>query len=79
MLEEALNYARQGYKVIPLCCPSRNGECGCGWDHKDKGVGKAPRTMHGLSDASSDPEQIREWWKLCSDANIGILTNGHVV
>lgn len=76
MLEAALDYAGQGYRVIPLCFPNEEGACGCGWNHKDKEVGKAPRTMHGLNDASSDPDQIREWWKLCLEANIGLLT-GH--
>ena len=79
MLEAVLNYARQGFRVLPLCCPNEDGKCGCGWKHKDKEIGKAPRTVHGLSDASSDLDQIREWWKQCPQANIGILTNGRSV
>ena len=79
MLEAALGYARKGFKVLPLCCPNKDGKCGCGWNHKDKAIGKAPRTMHGLKDASSDPEQIKEWWKQCPQANIGILTNRYGV
>lgn len=75
ILEAVLDYASQGLKVLPLCFPNEDGKCGCGWKHKGTAIGKAPRTMHGLSDASSDPDQIREWWKQCPQANIGILTN----
>ena len=33
---------------------------------------KAPLTQHGLKDASKDPEQIRQWWKMFPDANVAI-------
>ena len=76
MLEAALDYARQGLKVLPLCHPNEDGKCGCGpgWNHKGSVIGKAPRTRYGLRDASSDPDQIRSWWGACPEANIGILT-----
>jgi predicted P-loop ATPase len=32
--------------------------------------GKRPITEHGLSEASTDPEQIRQWWKHTPSANI---------
>lgn len=35
---------------------------------------KRPATMHGLHDASSDVDQIREWWLHNPDANIGVRT-----
>jgi hypothetical protein len=38
--------------------------------------GKLPRTAHGLKDASTDPEQIRDWWQRWPDAGIGIATGG---
>lgn len=34
--------------------------------------GKAPLTPNGFKDASSDPDQIRKWWKKWSNANIGV-------
>jgi hypothetical protein len=34
--------------------------------------GKRPLTMHGVHDASSDPEQIARWWRGHLDANIGV-------
>ncbi len=36
--------------------------------------GKTPLTAHGLKDATSDAEQIRQWWARWPDANIGIAT-----
>jgi len=34
---------------------------------------KAPLTDHGLTDASTDPETIRTWWKQYPDANVAIV------
>lgn len=38
---------------------------------------KKPLTTKGLHDASTDRNQILEWWQLFPDANIGVAT-GHV-
>lgn len=35
---------------------------------------KIPITAHGLKDATTDPDQIRAWWKKDPTANIGIAT-----
>ena len=35
---------------------------------------KNPLTANGFKDASSDPEQIRQWWTATPDANIGLPT-----
>jgi len=35
---------------------------------------KRPYTLHGFKDASTDPAQIRAWWKVWPDAGIGIPT-----
>ena len=40
--------------------------------------GKVPLTKHGSSDGSSDPDQIRSWWKKWPNANIGIVTGENV-
>src|ERR1700684_1789951 len=60
LLEAALQYAGRGWPVFPLHTPTLNG-CSCG-DPECEGVGKPPRTRHGLSDASTDPAKIRAWW-----------------
>lgn len=41
--------------------------------------GKRPLTRNGFKDASSDPDQIRKWWKKWPNANIGMPTTGRVV
>ena len=35
---------------------------------------KSPYTEHGFKDASTDLDQIREWWTRWPDAGIGIRT-----
>ena len=35
---------------------------------------KSPLTLHGLKDASTDPDTIRMWWKVHPDANVAIAT-----
>lgn len=75
MREAALRYASQGLKIIPCCWVDDKGECVCGKRHTYKNAGKAPLTPHGLSDASSDPDQIEKWWTRWPEANIGILAS----
>lgn len=36
--------------------------------------GKSPVTPNGYKNASKDPEQIKEWWRKYTNANIGLLT-----
>ncbi len=72
LLSAALDYAGRGWQVIPLHS-IRDGRCTCG-KSACKSRGKHPRTLHGLSDASTDPELIRRWWKQWPDANVGIVT-----
>jgi P4 family phage/plasmid primase-like protien len=35
---------------------------------------KIPATMHGVLDATTDPEQIRAWWAMWPAANVAIAT-----
>lgn len=71
--KRALHYAKQGYQVIPLHTPLKDGSCSCG-KRGCGSVGKHPRTPQGLKDASTDPAQINQWWTYWPDANIGIVT-----
>lgn len=41
--------------------------------------GKVPLTNRGFKDATTDPAQIKAWWKKHPDANIGIPTAGLLV
>jgi len=78
LLDSALRYAEASWGVIPLHSPE-GGKCSC---HRDDcaSPAKHPRTLHGLTDASTDPEQVRKWWGLWPDANIGmVVPNGYVV
>jgi hypothetical protein len=54
-------------------CSCGNPDCAPGGEH-EKNIAKHPRTRHGLTDASTDEAQIREWWTCSPSANIGIAT-----
>lgn len=72
LIEIALSYAERNWPVLPLHTPS-NGICSCSRDQCNI-PGKHPRTEHGLSEASTDEKQVKDWWSKWPDANIGILT-----
>jgi archaellum biogenesis ATPase FlaH len=72
-LESALEYASNGMPVFPVHTPTIDGGCSC--NKPDcRSIGKHPRTVNGLKDASTDEEQIKKWWKKHPDANIGLVT-----
>lgn len=78
MLTAALAYARHGVPVLPLHCPTPTGAaggpaCSCRRPDCDR-PGKHPRLRHGLTDASTDPRRIEQWWTRWPDANIGLRT-----
>lgn len=73
-LAAALSYAELGWPVVPLFTPI-NGVCDCPDTYKQKqkcAPGKHPRTMHGLDDATTDPEKIARWWAMWPHANVAI-------
>lgn len=78
LVESALTMAAAGWSVMPLHTPIE-GECDC----RRPGCsspGKHPRTRNGLSDATTDPDQIRKWWGMWPTANIGaVVPNGLIV
>jgi len=71
-LEAALAYARRGWPVFPLHNPDPHRGCSCLEAKACRSPGKHPRTRKGLKDASTDPAQIRQWWRLYPLANVGI-------
>jgi hypothetical protein len=72
MIEAALSYAEQGFKVFPLHTPMLGG-CSCRKAACDS-IGKHPRTMNGVLDATSEKSKIDYWWRMWPDANIGLAT-----
>lgn len=71
-LEQALSYARQGWRVFPLHSP-RGDRCSCG-DASCSSPAKHPRTPNGVKDATAQGAPIRAWWQKWPDANIGLAT-----
>lgn len=84
-LEAALDLARRGGMVLPVCWPDA-GLCACPglWDyktkrmvpHQGKDVGKAPFAKGGYTAATSDPEQITSIWTKHPQANVGLWLEG---
>ena len=61
------------YSVLPCCWPDAEGNCGCGWNHKNaKEIGKAPRVTGGIKEATSIPAQVSSWFTDTPQANIGL-------
>lgn len=86
--ERAIFYANKGFSVFPLYTVDQTA-CSCGklvWRAAGRpeepykycdSPGKHPvRTLapHGVLNASTDAQMIREWWAVYPDANIGIAT-----
>jgi hypothetical protein len=68
----ALDLARKGLLVHPLCWPDQEGQCACHKKHIGRNVGKAPLTDRGYKDASSAMRTVWDSWDEWPDANIGI-------
>ena len=71
-MDYALAYARRGWLVFPLHTVQA-GVCSCGHEACES-QGKHPRTKNGVKDATTDVEQIRRWWTMWPEANIGVAT-----
>ncbi len=72
ILSAALAYAeRFDFWVFPCHWLRPDGSCSCG-KPDCKTPAKHPLTEHGLNDATTDPAQIRAWWKRFPKANVAI-------
>jgi hypothetical protein len=69
----ALDYARRGWRVLPLHAVSSAGACTCGKADCES-QGKHPRTQHGVKDSTTDSAIIRRWWTTWPTANVAIAT-----
>lgn len=84
LLEAALEYASQGFAVLPLHYPiinTKSGKvfCSCHLGDECPKPGKHPQyheilIKHGVHDASIDPITIQAWWKEWPKANVGVAT-----
>jgi len=72
LLTAALAYARRGWPVLPLHTP--NGQSSSCRKPYCPHVGKHPRTLQGVKDATTDAVTIQTWWTKWPDANIGVAT-----
>ena len=72
MIDYALAYAARGWAVLPIYAIS-NGGCTC---HKRacNSPGKHPRLRKWVTQASTDPARIKEWWRSWPDSGVGITT-----
>ena len=73
LIAAALDYARRGWRVLPLHSVDYLGECTCG-DSACASPAKHPRTPDGVKGASADPAQVRGWWARWPNANVGVAT-----
>jgi Bifunctional DNA primase/polymerase, N-terminal/Primase C terminal 1 (PriCT-1) len=73
LLTASVNYTLyRRWAIVPLH-GIRDGQCTCG--HEDcASPGKHPMTLHGLRDASRDPDDAWATWERWPDANVGICT-----
>ena len=77
-VDAALIYARRGWPVIPLHQPYRQrGQLRCTCGHLDcSSIGKHPHTRDGVHAATTDTDQIEQWWTRWRGAGVGIATGG---
>ncbi|MCK9497121.1 MAG: bifunctional DNA primase/polymerase [Dehalococcoidia bacterium] len=75
----ALEYASRGLPVFPVYPPGK-GATGCFCSNKDcQSPAKHPWSKfapHGSKDATTDVEQVTEWWRRAPNANVGVATGG---
>jgi Bifunctional DNA primase/polymerase, N-terminal/Primase C terminal 1 (PriCT-1) len=78
-VDAAILYASAGYPVFPVhSVVDAAGACSCG-DATCTDQAKHPRTPHGYKDATTDLDQIRRWWDMWPDSNIGLAVPGGYV
>jgi putative DNA primase/helicase len=77
LMEAALMYAGNEVPIFPVWNATEDGDCACPNDLFCQNAAKHPISFlvpHGLQDATTDPEQVREWWTSYPEANIGMPT-----
>ncbi len=73
MMQEALDLAEKGFRVFPVYEPTEKG-CSCKQGESCTNAGKHPRILEWQKAATTNDEQIINWWDKWKGANIGIAT-----
>ena len=68
-----------GWSVLPLCWTDEAGDCACKRHRRPNSAAKAPRTPHGVKDATTDVAQVDIWSTRWPHANWGIACTGVTV
>ncbi len=74
LLATALDYASDGWHVLPLHSLAGPELCTCRDASTCGSPAKHPITRNGLTEATTDPVIIKSWWEKWPEANIGIRT-----
>jgi hypothetical protein len=79
LLEAALGYAARGIPVYPVSWPrpipgGASLACSCPRGPACDRPAKHPLLRHGVKDATTDPNQLRRWWRRRPQANVGLAT-----
>jgi len=73
LLESAMDLADRGFAIFPCHTMVGKDACSCGKE-SCKSKAKHPRVTDWQGQATSEEDQIREWWTQWPDANIAIAT-----
>lgn len=77
LLNAALAYAAQGWRVVPLHS-FVDGLCTC--ESQDcSSPAKHPLTVNGVYAATTNVDTIRRWWSEAAIANVGVATGNGVI
>lgn len=73
-LSVALDYAGGGRRIVPLHTPDAERGCSCRKGPACPTPGKHPRLQKDWEGrATGDAEQLRQWWDMWPEANVGIV------
>lgn len=75
--DAAIAYASLGWFLVPLNGVHGDGTCRCPRAKKCRSAGKHPigrLAPKGYRSASRYEPTIRRWWRICPEANIGVVT-----
>ena len=70
----AVDYAKRGWRTIPLYNVKTDGSCACGRPDCDgNSRGKHPRITQWQEKATNDIKKIEYWWGMWPQSNVGVM------